>query len=207
MIMSKHYLASIVLLLLLQACKHPLAIVGEGDIVDANGTGFGCTLEQFQAGDPACLDNEVVDNDYLVNYTPVPRPGWKFVRWEGACGHLSEGDNCRFEAPSAAVALFDQIGVDTSATKITAVFERENALLTGPAPAVRGGAPAVWIGEQNRAVFFGGMSPITGDTPAPLSPHLYRRQQKRQHAFVWWFLKYRPFQRPLAIRPGHGPLA
>ena len=32
-------LTSLALQLLLQACKHPLAIVGEGDIVDLNDTG------------------------------------------------------------------------------------------------------------------------------------------------------------------------
>ncbi|MFT5484180.1 MAG: hypothetical protein ACI9GW_002843, partial [Halieaceae bacterium] len=77
-------LTSLAILLLLQACKHPLAIVGEGDIVDLNGTGYGCTYEQFAAGGSACdLD---VQGDYLVNYQAVPRPGWKFVRWEGPCG-------------------------------------------------------------------------------------------------------------------------
>ena len=152
------------MLLVLPACKHPLAIVGEGDIVDLNGSDFGCTLEQYQADDAACLGNEVVDVDYHVNYAAIPRPGWKFVRWEGNCGATSESDNCRFDASAAAVSAFDEAGVDTSSTKITAVFELENDQVSGIRPAIRGGAPAVWIGDENRAVFFGGMSPITADT-------------------------------------------
>ena len=41
--------------------------------------------------------------------------------------------------------------------------EKDNTLSGSPPPA-RGGAPAVWIGSEKRAVLFGGMSPITGDT-------------------------------------------
>ena len=58
---------TLAVILLLQACKHPLAIVGEGDIVDANNSGHGCTHEQFQAQDTACSENEVSGN-YFVNY-------------------------------------------------------------------------------------------------------------------------------------------
>lgn len=108
----------------LQACKHPLAIEGEGDIVDLNGSGYGCTLEQYEDEHAACLGNEVVNDDYFVNYSPVPRPGWRFVRWDGPCGHLSEGSNCRFESPEIFVQWFDENQVDTSQFKITAVFER-----------------------------------------------------------------------------------
>jgi hypothetical protein len=49
--------ATLGLFVLLQACKHPLAIEGEGDIVDLNNSGPGCTLEQFQAGAFACIVN------------------------------------------------------------------------------------------------------------------------------------------------------
>ncbi len=80
-------------------------------------------LDDFQADPEICLNNEVVDTDYFVNYAPMPKPGWQFVRWDGICGHLSEGDNCRFEVTQPFVAWFDQEGVDTSSFKITAVFE------------------------------------------------------------------------------------
>ena len=78
----------LVLALLAAACKHPLAIVGEGDIVDLNEGTYGCSLEQFQNGDPAC-DNEVT-SDYFPVYSAVPREGWAFSHWDGSCGHGSE---------------------------------------------------------------------------------------------------------------------
>ena len=62
-------------LLLMQACKHPLAIEGEGDIVERLDGARGCTLEQFQAGDTRCTDNEVIASDYIVSYEAIPRPG------------------------------------------------------------------------------------------------------------------------------------
>jgi hypothetical protein len=80
-------------LLLMQACGHPLEIVGEGDIVDLNNSGHGCTLEQFQSKAKAC-ENWVL-NEYDVNYTAVPKPGWEFVRWEGACAPISVFPYCR----------------------------------------------------------------------------------------------------------------
>ena len=58
-------LTVIAVILLLHACKHPLEIQGQGDIVDLNGSGHGCTLEQFQAADAACTENEVL-GDYSV---------------------------------------------------------------------------------------------------------------------------------------------
>lgn len=97
---------AVTLILLLQACKHPLAIVGEGDIVELNGTGRGCKLEQFQAADPACTENES-SGDYFVNYRAQPRDGWWFVRWEGPCGHLSVPPDCRIDSPAAWVNYWD----------------------------------------------------------------------------------------------------
>lgn len=110
---------------LLAACKSPLAIVGEGDIVDLNNTGFGCTLEQFRTDDPACTENES-SGDYIVNYQGVPRPGWRFVRWEGPCGHLSEVPNCRVDSPAAFVALWDKDYSHIPIPTTVAVFEPIN---------------------------------------------------------------------------------
>lgn len=58
----------------LQGCKHLLAITGESNIVDVNGSGHGCTFRQFQADDTACTQNEV-SGEYHVNYKAKPRPG------------------------------------------------------------------------------------------------------------------------------------
>ena len=51
----------------LVACKHPLEIEGQGDILELNGTGRGCTLEQYRAGAKACTENEVTDTGYDVS--------------------------------------------------------------------------------------------------------------------------------------------
>ncbi len=141
------YVLVISMLALLASCKHPLAIVGEGDIVDRNGTGAGCTLEQFRAGDAACEND--VRGDYFVNYEAVPREGWRFSRWEGACGRDSVFPDCRFDMPGSLVSFWDEnypgIGVGT----LTAVFEQNGAATSqrytfnGSFAEAGGGAPLV----------------------------------------------------------------
>jgi hypothetical protein len=106
----------------LQGCKHPLAIEGEGDIVDANKSGHGCTLEQFQAQDTACTENEV-SGDYYVNYKAVPRPGWRFVRWDGPCPPDSDFLHCRFQVSKATVEWWEEAHPDTEIPPSTAVFQ------------------------------------------------------------------------------------
>jgi hypothetical protein len=117
---------TVLLLLVLQACKHPLAIVGEGDIVELNGSGRGCTLEQYQLQDVACTDNEVT-GDYIVNYSAIPKPGWIFVRWEGFCGHLSSFPDCRIETPAATVSWWDANFSQHEPPTLTAVFEEPDS--------------------------------------------------------------------------------
>ena len=99
-------LAMFAVLLLIQACKHPLEIVGRGDIVDLNESGHGCTLEQFQSQDPACTENEV-SGEYNVTYQPIPRPGWQFVRWEGPCDRTSRKPLCQFDVASDWIDWFN----------------------------------------------------------------------------------------------------
>ena len=113
-------LGSLVFVLILSACKHPLAIQGEGDIVDLNGGSFGCTLEQFSQGAAACEND--VKGDYFVNYSAIPRDGWRFDRWEGDCGGVSEAGNCRFDVSAAGVSLWDEKHKDKSVAPLTAVF-------------------------------------------------------------------------------------
>ncbi|MFT5484524.1 MAG: hypothetical protein ACI9GW_003190, partial [Halieaceae bacterium] len=119
---------TVLLLFLLQACKHPLVIVGEGDIVDLNHSGYGCTLEQSQNGDAACENN--VQGDYLVNYTAIPRTGWRFDHWEGSCGHLSEAPNCRFDVLAAWASYWDEI-IDVPIPPLTAVFVQDETTERG----------------------------------------------------------------------------
>jgi uncharacterized protein (DUF1800 family) len=84
-------------LLVLQACKHPLAIEGQGDIVERLAGVRGCTLEDFQAGAARCVDNEAVAEDYVVSYEAIPRPGWVFTGWEGtACSTVTDEGYCEY---------------------------------------------------------------------------------------------------------------
>jgi RHS Repeat len=106
----------------LQACKHPLAIEGEGDIVDVNSSGHGCTLEQFRAQDAACTANEV-SGDYFVNYKAQPRPGWRFVRWDGPCSPQSDFQHCRVNITGAGVTWWDDTYPDAKIPPSTAVFQ------------------------------------------------------------------------------------
>jgi len=107
----------------LHGCKHPLAIVGEGDIVDIGNSGRGCTLEQFRAGDSACTENEV-SGDYFVNYKAVPRSGWRFVRWGGPCPPDSDFQHCKFKVDKEAVAWWERTYPDNAIPPSTAVFQR-----------------------------------------------------------------------------------
>ena len=118
----------------LQGCKHPLAIEGQGDIVDLNRTGHGCTHTQFQAGDPACTENEV-RGDYHVNYKAKPGPGWRFVRWEGPCAPASNFQKCRLDLSASQVAWWDENYPDQEIPASTAVFQRisgETGFLLAP---------------------------------------------------------------------------
>jgi hypothetical protein len=78
-------------LLFIQACSHPIEIVGEGDVMSSTGDRT-CLLENFLAGDDVCSKNYVfgfdldqlpvlVPEDYAETYNPVPRTGWKFNHW------------------------------------------------------------------------------------------------------------------------------
>ena len=123
---------ALALLLSLQACKHPLAIQGQGDIVDLNDNGFGCTLEQFQAGNAACEND--VQGDYFVNYSGVPRAGWNFSHWDGACGRPSVAPNCRFDVAAPLVTLWDADFSEFIIPPLTAVFVQNAAPVADAGP-------------------------------------------------------------------------
>jgi hypothetical protein len=96
--------------------------VGEGDIVDANNSGHGCTYAQFEAKDTACTENEV-NGGYFVNYKAEPKPGWRFVRWDGPCSPGSDFQHCRFDIPEHAVAWWDETHEDKAIPPSKAVFQ------------------------------------------------------------------------------------
>jgi polyhydroxybutyrate depolymerase len=111
-------------LLSLGACKHPLAVQGEGDIVELLTGERGCTLAQSQAGSTRCRDNEVSGEDYAVSYQAIPHPGWAFSRWRGTpCGAQPQPDLCDYAYPQLFVDYMDEVLPGYSAPETVAVFE------------------------------------------------------------------------------------
>lgn len=90
-------LAVIAAITLIQACSHPLKIVGEGDIVETLGSNRGCTLEQFQGEEKTCTRNLFV-GEFDVSYLPVARKGWSFDGWDGYCLPDSDPPACNLRA-------------------------------------------------------------------------------------------------------------
>ena len=107
--------------LLLAACRHPLVIKGEGDIIELRAGARGCALEEFRAAWARCTDNEVSNNE-TVRYRALPRPGWRFVRWEGYCAAESRGKDCEIVYDNAAVKWWEESFPDRDAAPLTAVF-------------------------------------------------------------------------------------
>lgn len=104
------------------SCKHPLTIVGKGDIKEITGTGRQCTLEQFEGKFPACTHNEVTD-EYMVSYEATPRHGWRFVRWDGFCNKDSAAGYCELDIPATFIELANTEYPGTDMPTSTAVFE------------------------------------------------------------------------------------
>ncbi len=103
-------------LLLIQACSHPIEIVGEGDVTSQSGN-RNCSLEQFKAANPACSKNyagidleqlpALVAEDYAETYNPAPRPGWMFSHWVNYCTTATPPTyDCVFDFPAATVQQF-----------------------------------------------------------------------------------------------------
>lgn len=103
-------------MLLGQACKHPIVIFGEGDVLSASNT-RNCLLEEFQAGLPNCTQNETVNSAYVETYTAVPRPGWQFRRWASYCNKTPQ-NTCSFNLTASAVQTLG----DIAAGPLQAVF-------------------------------------------------------------------------------------
>ncbi len=102
-------------LVLLQACSHPIDIVGEGDVLSASGE-RDCLLEQHDAGQKNCSENMVV-HEYQETYYAVPRSGWRFHRWHNYCGD-NPGNECSFNVP----ANFVYQNWGETAPALTAIF-------------------------------------------------------------------------------------
>jgi Protein of unknown function (DUF1566) len=98
-------LSTIAALLVLQACSHPLEIVGEGDVTSASGD-RNCSLEQFTAEDTVCSKNYVI-GEYQETYYAAPRAGWVFDRWVTYCPSATPPNYaCSFNISAATVRQF-----------------------------------------------------------------------------------------------------
>ena len=115
----------ILLGLLLGACRHPLVIKGQGDIIELNAGMRGCALEEFQAAWPRCTGNEV-SSDEAVRYRALPRPGWRFARWDGYCAPESRGRDCELDYDKAAIEWWEDSFPGRAAAPLSAIFVRDD---------------------------------------------------------------------------------
>jgi hypothetical protein len=129
---AKHLAALLTLVMLLTACRQPLAIFGQGDIVERLAGIRGCSLEEFQANSPRCKENEVIAEDYTVSYEAIPRPGWHFVGWtkESSCKRDNTPLFCDLQVAADVVQSIDEQWPDEDWSPATAVFTRKGLLST-----------------------------------------------------------------------------
>jgi len=116
-------LAAAAALTLVQACSHPIDIVGEGDVNSSSGT-RNCTLEDHAASADNCSKNYVIFG-YNETYSAVPRPGYLFDRWGNYCMNASD-NQCAFNVSAEIVGQF----WGESVPPLQAVFARHK--VTGP---------------------------------------------------------------------------
>lgn len=113
--------ALLLLSALLVACKHPLEIEGQGDIVERINGIRGCALEEFEAGFSRCTSNEIFQ-DETAQYQALPRPGWKFSHWDGACAKDSPAPDCKLEYSGDWAELWDDNYPEVAGPPLKAVF-------------------------------------------------------------------------------------
>ena len=124
-------LFTLLFLLFVTACSHPLEIIGEGDIRSDSGK-HDCLLEN-----QPCANH--VTGDYFETYSGVPRPGWIFAGWQG-CG--IQYPQCNLNAPASVV---DQNW-----------FKKMPALRALFTPELEPGVPGVRVGSvRGNTVNFG----------------------------------------------------
>ncbi len=121
---SSFSLGSVFLLVtLLSACKHPLEIQGEGDIVERLYGERGCTLQQFRSGAEACTENTVIDTAYVASYQAVAAPGWVFSHWEGTkCNTVTPEGYCEYDVGQFWIDATNEYYPDSTVPSLVAVF-------------------------------------------------------------------------------------
>lgn len=110
-------------LLLVQACSHPIEIVGEGDVTSASGT-RNCLLEDFEAQLGNCTQNYVALG-YQETYIAEPRDLWFFDRWNNYCVNGTT-NQCSFNVSASVVQQY----WGATVPPLQAVFAKHQ--LTGP---------------------------------------------------------------------------
>jgi len=86
------------------ACRHPLAISGDGDILSSSGL-HDCLLEDFENSLPSCTEN-LIEGNYQETYTATPRAGYQFRRWGNYCKDALNNE-CSFDVAGSVVDQFD----------------------------------------------------------------------------------------------------
>ena len=111
------------------ACKHPLSIEGEGDIIELESGARGCSLDEFQAGLSNCTDNDVNDDETAI-YRALPRAGWLFSHWQGFCTKDSPDEDCQIVYTRGFANLWDDAYPNTPLPPLTAVFVQDTGAPT-----------------------------------------------------------------------------
>ncbi|MFT6287356.1 MAG: hypothetical protein ACJA09_002110 [Alcanivorax sp.] len=110
---------------LIAGCKQPLAIVGEGDIIELESGVRGCAWEEFSAAWTRCTDNDVLVTETAV-YRALARPGWRFSHWEGVCVKDSPEQDCQQNYNQSQVNFWDGNFPGLPVPTLTAVFIEDN---------------------------------------------------------------------------------
>jgi len=116
-----HKLLLTAVLLLLAACKHPLQIEGQGDIVELESGTRGCSLDEFEAAFTRCTDNDALVTETVV-YSALPRAGWRFSHWDGFCDKESTEPDCQINYIKGFSNFWDETYPEETVPPLRAVF-------------------------------------------------------------------------------------
>ena len=97
----KNAIFAVCIAFIASACRHPIEIIGQGDVMSASGN-RDCLYADYQASQPNCTANEV-DGEYLETYYPVATPGYIFSAWGNYCSKADGIDECSFNIPGKAI--------------------------------------------------------------------------------------------------------
>jgi len=136
--------------ILIQACSHPIDIVGEGDVTSGTRS---CTLEDHLAVLDNCTKNYVV-GAYSETYSATPRAGWMFDHWGNYCTTATI-NQCSFNVSAATVGQF----WGQTMPPLRAVFTKHK--VTGPVlpdSDINLGGTGPFVGYQRTEFFLSGVA-------------------------------------------------